>query len=85
MFFKKNWSRNPMVNFYLPKKSSFIQFYLSLVDVILIKVLMQGKSIAVAYTLCVHIKMSSLWAEFVNKNNCISVRLVSEEHKSIEF
>ena len=26
---------------------------------------------------------SSLWAEFVNKNRCISVRLVSEEVKSI--
>ena len=28
---------------------------------------------------------SSLWAEFVNKNRCISVRLVSEEDKSIQF
>ena len=28
---------------------------------------------------------SSLWAEFVNKNRCISVRLGSEEDKSIEF
>ena len=37
---------------------------------------MQGKLITVAYT---------LWAEFVNKNRCISVRLVSEEDKSIEF
>ena len=35
--------------------------------------------------LCVHIKTSSLWAEFVNKNRCISVRLVSEEVKSIKF
>ena len=26
-----------------------------------------------------------LWAEFVNKNRCISVRLVSEEIKSINF
>ena len=25
-----------------------------------------------------------LWAEFVNKNRCISVRLVSEEDKSIQ-
>jgi len=25
------------------------------------------------------------WAEFVNKNRCISVRLVSEEVKSIKF
>ena len=29
--------------------------------------------------LCVHIETSSLWEEFVNKNRCISVRLVSEE------
>ena len=35
--------------------------------------------------LSVHIETSSLWAEFVNKNGCISVRLVSEEVKSIEF
>ena len=35
--------------------------------------------------LCVHIETSSLWAEFVNKNRCISVRLVSEEVKSIKF
>ena len=35
--------------------------------------------------LCVHIETSSLWAEFVNKNRCISVRLVSEEVKSINF
>ena len=27
----------------------------------------------------------SLWAEFVNKNRCISVRLVSEEVKTIKF
>ena len=33
--------------------------------------------------LCVHIETSSLWAEFVNKNRCISVRLVSKEDKSI--
>ena len=46
---------------------------------VLIKVLMQGKLIAVVYCiLCVHIETSSLWAEFVNKNRCISVRLVSE-------
>ena len=32
--------------------------------------------------LCVHIKTSSLWAEFVNKNRCIRVRLVSEEVKA---
>ena len=35
--------------------------------------------------LCVHIETSSLWAEFVNKNRCISVRLVFEEVKSIKF
>ena len=35
--------------------------------------------------LCVHIKTSFLWAEFVNKNRCISVRLLSEEVKSIKF
>jgi len=35
--------------------------------------------------ICVHIKTSSLWAEFVNKNWCIRVRLVSEEVKSIKF
>ena len=46
---------------------------------------MQGKLIAVAYTLHTYIETSSLWAEFVNKNRCISVRLVSEEVKSIEF
>ena len=35
--------------------------------------------------LCVHIETSSLWAEFVNKNRCISVRLISEDDKSIKF
>ena len=35
--------------------------------------------------LCVHIETSSLWAEFVNVNRCISVRLVSEEARSIQF
>ena len=35
--------------------------------------------------LCVHIETSSLWAEFVNKNRCISVLLLSEEVKSIKF
>ena len=49
------------------------------------KVIMQGKLIAVVYTLHVHIETSSLLAEFVNKNRCISVRLVSEEVKSIKF
>ena len=42
---------------------------------------MQGKLIAVAYTL----RTSSLLAEFINKNRCISVRFVSEEVKSIKF
>ena len=46
---------------------------------------MQGKLIAVVYTLRIHIETSSLWAEFVNKNRCISVHLVSEEVKSIKF
>ena len=27
------------------------------------------------------LNQSSLWAEYVNKNRCISVRLVSEEEK----
>ena len=45
---------------------------------------MQGKLIAV-YSACVHIETSPLWAEFVNKNRCISVSLVSEEVKSITF
>ena len=44
---------------------------------------MHGKLIAVAYVLCVDIETSSLWAEFVNKKGCISVRVVSEEDKSI--
>ena len=35
--------------------------------------------------LCVHVETSSLWVEFVNKNRCISVRLGSEEVKSIRF
>ena len=35
--------------------------------------------------LCVHIETSFLWAEFVNKNRCISVLLVSEEVKSKNF
>ena len=48
------------------------------------KDVMQGKLI-VKCILCVHIETSSLRAEFVNKNRCISVRLVSEEVKSIKF
>ena len=39
---------------------------------------MQGKLIVVAIV-CVHIETNSLWVEFVNKNRCISVRLVPEE------
>ena len=35
--------------------------------------------------LCVHIKTSYLWAEFVNKNKCISVRSVSEEVFELNF
>ena len=35
--------------------------------------------------LCVHVETSSLWAEFVNKNRCISVRLVSDEIKALNF
>ena len=46
------------------------------------KGVMQGKLVAVVYTLRT---VSSLWAEFVNKDRCISVRLVSEEVKSIKF
>ena len=45
---------------------------------------MQGKLIADEHTLR-NIETSSLWAEFVNKNRCISVRFVSEEVKSIKF
>ena len=37
------------------------------------------------YSAYVYIETSSLWAEFVNKNRDISVRLVSEEVKSIKF
>ena len=55
-----------------------------LLSISTIKVVMQGKLIAVAYTLRT-IETSSLWAEFVNENRCISVRLVSEEVKSIKF
>ena len=43
------------------------------------EVVMQGNLIAVAYTL------RTYWVEFLNKNRCISVRLVSEEVKSIRF
>ena len=35
--------------------------------------------------LCVQYETSSLWAEFANKNRCISVRLVPRRLKSINF
>ena len=35
--------------------------------------------------LCVHIETSSLWAEFVNKNRCISVRLYLRRIKAFNF
>ena len=47
--------------------------------VVCIKVIMQGK--LQLRILCVHIETSSLCAEFVNKNRCISVRLVYKEVK----
>ena len=46
------------------------------------KVIVQGKLIAVAIY-SAYIETSSLWAEFINKNRCISVSLVSEENKRI--
>ena len=39
----------------------------------------------VVYFYAYFIETSSLWAEFVNKNRCISVRLVSEEVKALNF
>ena len=48
------------------------------------KVLMQGKLIEVAYTLRTFLNQFSL-GEILKKNRCISVRLVSEEDKSIWF
>ena len=45
------------------------------------KDVMQGKWIEFAYTLSTY----TLWAEFVNNNRCISVRLVSEGVKSNKF
>ena len=35
--------------------------------------------------LCVHIKASSLWSEFVNKNKCLSVRLYLRRIKALNF
>ena len=48
---------------------------------------MQGKLIAVAYTLRTYLNQFSLGGvcKQLNKNGCISVRLVSEEDKSINF
>ena len=46
---------------------------------------MQGYNSGKVNCSCVHIETSSLWAEFVNKNKCISVRLVSDEAKRIKF
>ena len=43
---------------------------------------MQGKLNAVAYSLR-NIETRSIWVEFVNKNRCISVCLVSKEDKNI--
>ena len=48
------------------------------------KNVMQGKLITVRI-LCVHIETSFLWAKFVNKNRCISVRFVSEEVKALNL
>ena len=45
---------------------------------------MQGKLIAVVCTLR-RIETSSFWAEFVNMNRCISVRLEPEEFKALHF
>ena len=45
--------------------------------------LMQGKLQLQLRTLCVHIEISYLWAEFVNNYRYIIVRLVSEGVKSI--
>ena len=57
--------------------------YLFVTMTVLLKGVMQGKLIAVVYTLRTHWNRS-LWAEFVNKNRCISVCLVSEEVKSFD-
>ena len=80
---------SPLLVFYSPCRESFIkekQTVYSLLSVTL-KVIMQRKLIAVVYTLCsvyiLKFETSSLWAEFVNKNRCISVFLVSEEDKGI--
>ena len=50
----------------------------------LLKVLMEGKLIAAAYTLRTYWNQSSLGG-FVNKNRCINVRLVSEEVNAFNF
>ena len=46
---------------------------------------MQGKLIAVAYTLRTYWNQFFLGGIFVNKNRCISVRLVSEQVKTLNF
>ena len=68
---------------FLKIRKKHVENSLLLLNTSLTKVLLQGKLIAVAYTrtICVRIETSSLWADFVNKNRCISVRLVSEEVK----
>ena len=47
-------------------------YHLMIYETILDKVIMQGKLMQLRI-LYVHIETSSLWAEFVNKNRCISV------------
>ena len=79
MFFLLNFQKKYFTSFI------FLAFKLqSLCSKSVLKVIMQGKLIALCI-LCVHFETSSLWAEFVNKNRCISVHLVSEEGKSIKF
>ena len=46
---------------------------------------MQGYSARKVICSCVNSEHISLWAEFVNKKRCISVRLISEEIKSIKI
>ena len=44
---------------------------------------MQGNNARKVNCGCVYSAYIFLWAEFVNKNRCTSVRLVSKENKSI--
>ena len=79
--FKKNCnsvSRRNINNHEYPSHTIFCKQTLGFL-VYVTKVLMLGKLIAVAYSLHIHIETSSLLEGFVNKNRCISVRLVSEE------